>query len=134
MKMYYSLIGILLFTGIGCKKASIDAPSPGPTCADEHTLEVYQNREAMVIRTELKRYCLTVDSTDLAQGNYRLQNVLVPTTDLPSQYQVMGLHILLSGRKQSCYGLTTLPNLSNTFGYKLEVDELKDVVKTGKPH
>lgn len=117
----------LLLLG-SCKKE--DSASPNQTCADEHVLEVYQDREAKVIVADGKKYCLTVDAADVA-GNgtgYNIgKDVLVPVTDtdIPSQYQVEGLHVLLSGRKKSCFGLATLSMLSGPFGYKLEVESIK---------
>lgn len=124
----YLIPSLLLLIIWSCKKDEVVISNQ--TCADERTLAVYQDREAMVIITELNQYCLTVDSTDIAQRNYRLENVLVPTTALPSQFQIAGQHVLLTGRKQSCYGLTTLPNLRNVFGYKLEIDYIKSSQKS----
>ena len=112
---------------LGCQRKA-DAPQPvNQTCDNERVLEVYQDRKAKVIRTELDRYCLTVDEQDLAGSSFRLANVLVPAAagDIPAAYRVEGLLVLLSGRKKSCYGLTSLPNVYNAFGYKLEVDAIK---------
>lgn len=116
------LASSLLLVG-GCKKE--DSTPPNQTCADEHVLEVYQEKKAIVVRTELDTYCIIVDSTAIAHGSYLLDNYLVPIPSLPAQYQVEGLQVTISGRKKSCYGLTTLPNLRNMFGYKLEVDAIK---------
>jgi hypothetical protein len=113
----------LLLLG-GCRKE--DSASPNQTCADEHVLEVYQDRKAVVVMTQLDTYCLVVDSTAIAGGSYLLDDVLVPVPKLPAQYQVVGLQVRFSGRKKSCYGLTTLPNLRNMFGYKLEIDAIKE--------
>ena len=112
---------------LGCQQKE-EAPQPvGQTCENERVLEVYQDRKAKIIKTELNRYCLTVDLVDIASSSYQLPNVLVPALDgdIPAQYRIEGLHVLLSGRKKSCYGLTSLPNLFNSFGYKLEVDAIK---------
>lgn len=116
----------LLLACSGCSKKNGIKPT-GQTCDNEQVLEVYHDREAKVITTELDRYCLTVDEHDLASSSYQLQNVLVPAAagDLPAQYRVKGLRVLLSGRKKSCYGLTSLPNVFNEFGYKLEIDAIK---------
>ena len=119
-----SLSFALLLAGYGCTDKT-DATPAGQTCADEHVLETYQNREAVVTRTQLDTYCLIVDTAALASGSYRLEQYLVPAVPLPSQYQVEGLRVRLTGRKKSCYGLTTLPNLMSLFGYKLEVDNIQ---------
>jgi hypothetical protein len=115
-----------LLASSGCSEKNSVTPV-GQTCDNERVLEIYQNREAKVIKTELNRYCLTVDPDDVAGSSYRLPNVLVPVSesDIPAQYRVEGLHVLLSGRKKSCYGLTSLPNVYALFGYKLEVDTIK---------
>jgi hypothetical protein len=115
----------LLLLG-GCKKE--DIASSTQTCPDEKVLEVYQSKEAKVIKTELDRYCLTVDAADVALPGgygYQIQNVLVPAADLPATYRVEGLHVRLSGRKKSCFGLTSLPTTFGAFGYKLEVDAIQ---------
>ena len=122
----------LLLANSSCSKKNI-VPPVGQTCDNEHVLEVYQDRKAKVIKTELNRYCLTVDPSDLASGSYQLPNVLVPAADgdIPVQYRVEGLHVLLTGRKKSCYGLTSLPNVYALFGYKLEVDTIKKIENGG---
>lgn len=118
----YSLVILLLASG-GCKKAD----GPGQSCADERLLEAYHDREAVVVMSAPTTYCLVVDSGDIARGSYILENYLVPVpaSALPAQYRVAGLRILLSGRKKSCYGLTTLPQLRTAFGYKLEIEAVR---------
>jgi hypothetical protein len=91
-------------------------------CADERVLTLYHNQIAVVTMTQKDTYCLIVDSVAIAKHSYKLENYLVPSSALAPQYQVEGLHVLFSGRKKSCYGLTTLPSLRNSFGYKLEID------------
>lgn len=112
------LASLLLATG--CKK-----DEDMPTCPGEYTLEVYRDRAALVVRTGPDTYCLTVDSTDLATNLYSEANVLVPARRLPAEFRVGGLRVLFSGRKQSCYGLTTSPDLRTAFGYKLELNSVK---------
>ncbi|OGX86515.1 hypothetical protein [Hymenobacter glacialis] len=119
-----SLSLALLLTGSGCTEKT-DATPTGQTCKNERVLEDYQNREAVVTLTQLDTYCLIVDTAAIARGSYRLEHYLVPAVRLPSQYQVEGLRVRLTGRKKSCYGLTTFPNLRNMFGYKLEVDNIQ---------
>jgi hypothetical protein len=121
----YLFVGGMLLLGSGCQKDPIAAPDR--TCADEHTLATYQNQEAVVVQTELDTYCLVVDSTAIAQNSFPLAVYLVPVpaTALPAQYRVPGLHVRLDGLKQSCYGLTTLPNLRTPFGYKLKLTAVK---------
>lgn len=75
--------------------------------------------------TQLDTYCLVADPADIAQHSYHLENYLVPVPALPAQYQVEGLRVVFSGRKKSCYGLTTLPMLRGMFGYKLEVTDIQ---------
>lgn len=127
-KMWFPCALFLLISSSGCsEKATV---SPTQTCADEHVIEEYKDREAKVIETEQDRYCLTVDAADIALAGgygYQTKNVLVPATDLPTIYRVGGLHVLLSGRKKSCYGLTSLPTTFGSFGYKLEVESIKGV-------
>ncbi len=90
-------------------------------------METYQNREAVVVLSQGTTYCLVVDSSDIARKSYGSENYLVPVpaASLPSQYRTVGLRVLLSGRKKSCYGLTTSPQVRNSFGYKLEIDAVK---------
>jgi hypothetical protein len=107
----------------GCKKE--ENTPVNQTCADEHVIEVYQDKKGIITKTELDTYCVIVDSTAIARGSYPLDDYLVPIPGLPPQYQVEGLRVVISGRKKSCYGLTTLPNLRTVFGYKLEVDAIK---------
>lgn len=119
-----SLSLALLLTGSGCTEKS-DATPTGQTCENERVLETYQNREAVVTRTEPDTYCLIVDTAALSSGRYVHENYLVPVSPLPAQYRVEGLRVLLTGRKKSCYGLTTFPDLRVMFGYKLEVDNIQ---------
>ncbi|WP_460621257.1 hypothetical protein [Hymenobacter tenuis] len=121
MAILFLLTAVLLTAG--CKKDT--SVHPNQSCDDEYVLATYQNKEAVVTRTEPNTYCLIVDENDLASGQYTLDNYLVPVFPLPSQYQVVGLRVLLTGRKKSCYGLTTLPELRTMFGYKLEVDNIQ---------
>ncbi len=111
----------LLLAGSGCSKKTEATPA-GQTCDNERLLETYQDREAMVVKAGV--YCLTVDPADFQSGNYHSESVLVPTTPLPAAYQVYGMRVRISGRKKSCYGLTTHPNFRNKFGYKLELDKI----------
>ena len=121
------MISSLLIFGVvavaACNKDTSNAPNQ--SCDNEHVLISYQNREAVVTRTELDTYCLIVDSAALSSGRYIHENYLVPVTPLAAQYQVEGLRVLLTGRKKSCYGLTTFPNLMTSFGYKLEIDNIQ---------
>ena len=110
--------------GSSCAKNSA-APQDAQSCPGESVLAVYQNQEAVVTMTQKDTYCLVAAPADIANNSYRLENYLVPVPALPSQYQVVGLHVIFSGRKKSCYGLTTLPNLMTSFGYKLEVDAIQ---------
>ncbi len=123
MKALITSALLILGAMAGCSKDEGNAPQQ--SCDNEHVLASYQNREAVVTKTQLDTYCLIVDETALSSGRYLLDNYLVPVHPLPAQYQVEGLRVLLTGRKKSCYGLTTLPNLRNMFGYKLEVDNLQ---------
>lgn len=130
--MWFPCALLLSIGGSSCSEKTTVTPTQ--TCADEHVIEVYKDREAKVIKTELDKYCLTVDAADLSLPGgygYKIQNVLVPATDLPTSYRVEGLHVMLTGRKKSCFGLTSLPTTFGTFGYKLEVDTIKDLA-TGK--
>jgi len=102
-----------------------EAADPNQTCPDEHVLEVYQNRLAVVVGSD-GVFSLIVDSTDIARGSYAAQNYLVPATPIPAQYQVAGKRMRLTGRKKSCYGLITSPYTRTLFGYKLEVDQLEE--------
>ena len=123
VKSRYSLASLLLLMSVGCKK---DA-GPNQSCAGEHLLEAYQDREAVVVISQGTTYCLVVDSSDIAHQNYGLENYLVPVpaAALPTQYRVAGLRVLLNGRKKSCYGLTTSSQLRTSFGYKLEIDAVR---------
>lgn len=116
-------MGLLLLASASCKKED----GPDQNCADEQLLEAYQEREAVVVLSQGTTCCLVVDSSDIARGSYGLENYLVPVpaSSLPSQYRTVGLRVLLSGRKKSCYGLTTSPQLRTSFGYKLEIDAVK---------
>ena len=116
----FSLALLLVVSGCG---SPVDVAPNKQTCDDEHLLETYQGREAMVIKAGI--YCLTVAPEDLQSGNYHTENVLVPTTPLPLIYQAEGLRVRISGRKKSCNGLTTSPNFRHSFGYKLELDEIE---------
>ena len=71
------------------------------------------------------QYWLTVASEDLQSGNYRIANVLVPTTPIPDDLKINGLRVKVSGRKKSCYGLVTLPSLRTNFGYEFEVEKIE---------
>ena len=123
MKAFIPAALLMLGAMAGCSK---DAGNALPQrCDNEHVLAAYQNREAVVTQTQWDTYCLIVDEPALASGRYLLDNYLVPVPPLPAHYRVEGLRVLLTGRKKSCYGLTTLPNLRNMFGYKLEVDNLQ---------
>ncbi|WP_125921704.1 hypothetical protein [Hymenobacter lapidarius] len=115
--------------GAGCEKDTSSIPSQ--SCDNERILASYQNKEAIVTRTQPDTYCLIVDSLDISKGSFLLDNYLVPSTPLPVQYQVEGLRVLLTGRKKSCYGLTTFPTLRSSFGYKLEIDDIRPST-TGK--
>ena len=123
----FLMVGIV--AGVGCSKDTSTTPdtrtTPQQGCANERVLASYQNQEAVVTRTQLDTYCLIVDEPALSSGRYLLENYLVPVTPLPARYQVEGLRVLLTGRKKSCYGLTTFPNLRTMFGYKLEVDDIE---------
>jgi hypothetical protein len=119
-----SLSLALLLTGPGCTDKT-DATPTGQTCENERVLETYQNREAVVTRTALDTYCLIVDTAAIASRRYHLEHYLVPAVRLPAHYQVEGLRVRLTGRKKSCYGLTTFPELMTMFGYKLEVDNIQ---------
>jgi len=121
---FLSILGITV--GTGCKGQEA-APSnqASQSCAGESVLAVYRNQIAVVAMTQKDTYCLIADSAAIANHSYKLDDYLVPTTALPLQYQVEGLRVLFSGRKKSCYGLTTLPTLRNSFGYKLEVDAIQ---------
>ena len=110
-----------LLASSGCSEKNSVTPA-GQTCDNERLLETYQDREAMVIKAGV--YCLTVAPEDLLDGNYRTENVLVPVTPLPAAYQTVGLRVRVSGRKKSCYGLTTSPNFRHSFGYKFELDKI----------
>jgi hypothetical protein len=121
-----SVASLTLLLG-GCNKEN--SASPNQTCADEHVLEVYQDQEAKVVLTQTDKYCLTVSPSDFAlnAGGYNPANILVPVSndDIPTQYRIEGTHVLLSGRKKSCYGLTNHAAMFGSFGYKLEVDAIK---------
>lgn len=119
----YSLMGLLLLASASCKKEE----GPSQSCAGEQLLETYQNREAIVVLSQGTTYCLVVDSSDIARRSYGPENYLVPVpaSSLPSQYRAVGSRVLLSGRKKSCYGLTTSPQLRTSFGYKLEIEAVK---------
>jgi hypothetical protein len=111
----------LLLMG-GCKKE--DSTLPNDACADERTLEVYQGVDAVVVNAS-GVLCFVVDVDDIARGSYKAQNYLVPVPGISSQGRTWGEHVVISGRKKSCYGLVTSPNLRTTFGYKLEVNSIK---------
>ena len=117
----FLMVGIV--AGVGCTKDTSTTPQQG--CANERVLASYQNREAVVTRTEPDTYCLIVDEPALSSGRYTHENYLVPATPLPASCQVEGLRVLLTGRKKSYYGLTTFPELRTMFGYKLEVDDIQ---------
>jgi hypothetical protein len=123
MKAFIPSALLILAAMAGCSKDAGIAPQQ--SCDNEHVVASYQNREAVVTKTQWDTYCLIVDEPALSSGQYLLDNYLVPVHPLPAQYQVEGLRVLLTGRKKSCYGLTTLPTLRTMFGYKLEVDKLQ---------
>jgi hypothetical protein len=111
----------LLLIG-GCKKE--DSISPADTCADERTLEVYQDIDAVVVEAS-GVLCFVVDKDNIAKGSYEIQHFLVPVPTISFQGHTWGERAVISGRKKSCYGLVTLPNLRNNFGYKLELNSVK---------
>ena len=127
LAMKSSIVPVLLLVGVlastGCSKDT--STTPAPSCANEQVLASYQSREAVVTRTQLDTYCLVVDSTDLVTGSYQLDHYLVPAVALPAPFQTEGLRVLVTGRKKSCYGLTTLPQLRTMFGYKFEVEAIE---------
>jgi hypothetical protein len=111
-------------TGSSCNK---DAATPQDAlhCPGESVLVVYHNQEAVVTLTQKDTYCLIADSANIAKGSYLSENYLVPSSALPAQYQVEGLHVVFSGRKKNCYGLTTSSSLRTAFGYKVEIDTIR---------
>lgn len=113
-----------ILIGASCTKNEA-SPQEAVSCAGESVLAVYQDQPAIITMTQLDTYCLIVDSAAIATGSYKLDEYLVPSTALPPHYRVGGLRVVFSGRKKSCYGLTTLPNLRATFGYKLEVNAIR---------
>jgi hypothetical protein len=119
-----SVLGMTM--GASCKgQEARPSTQANQNCAGESVLAVYQNQVAVVTMTQKDTYCLIADSAAIANHSYKLDNYLVPATALSPQYQVEGLRVLFSGRKKSCYGLTTLPTLRNSFGYKLEIDAIQ---------
>ena len=125
--LFPSLLVVGTLTAAGCEK---DMANPnGQTCANESVLAVYTSQEALITKTQLGTYCLIADPADISRGSYLLDNYLVPSAPLPPQYQVEGLRVLLTGRKKSCYGLTTFPTLRTSFGYKLEIDDMRPLPK-----
>ena len=122
----FLLASSLLFGGFGCDNKDEMAPS-GQTCEDERLLETYKDRQAVVAQTQLDTYCLLIYTGSPTSDDRILEKFLVPVpaSSLPAQFRVEGARVLLSGRKKSCYGLTTLPNLRTMFGYKLEIDAVK---------
>lgn len=119
-----SVLGMTM--GASCKgQEARPSTQANQNCAGESVLAVYQNQVAVVTMTQKDTYCLIVDSTALSSGRYIHENYLVPTNPLPTRYQVEGMRVLLTGRKKSCYGLTTFPDLRTSFGYKLEVDNIQ---------
>lgn len=128
--LYIPLVSLVLLASSCGQKSAIEPDKPASntsplTCVDESTLEVYQDREAVVVLVG-EMYCLSVAPEDVADpdGVFRVSNVLVPATPIASQFRVARQHVLLTGRKKSCDRLLTLPNLKSSFGHKLEVDNL----------
>lgn len=114
-------LSTLLLTG-GCKKEEIT--SSDNTCADERTLEVYQDVDAVIVSAS-GRLCFVVDADDIAKGQYPAEHFLVPVPEISFQGHTWGEHAIISGRKKSCYGLVTFPDVRTMYGYKLEVNSVK---------
>jgi hypothetical protein len=117
-----SAFSLTLLLMSGCKKE--DITSSNDTCADEKTLEVYQDVEAVVVEAS-GQLCLVVDADDIAKGQYEGQHFLVPIPAISFQGHTWGEHAVISGRKKSCYGLVTFPNVRTMYGYKLELTSVK---------
>jgi hypothetical protein len=127
LRFAFILVSALLLIVSGCDK-SIEVVPTTRTCENERLLETYVAQEGMVIQGG-DEYWLTVAPEDLQTGSYRLNNVLVPTQALPTSLKVEGLRVKVSGRKKSCYGLVTLPELRTMFGYKFELDHIEKASK-----
>ena len=94
------------------------------TCENERLLETYRDQDGMVTQAG-DAYWLTVAPRDLQAGNVLLENTLVPFPGIPDALKIDGLRVKVSGRKKSCYGLVTLPQLRTMFGYKFELDRIE---------
>jgi len=117
-----SVASLSLLLMSGCKKE--DNVSPNDTCSDERTLEVYQDVDAVVVSAS-GVLCFVVDEDDIAKGQYEGQHFLVPVPNISFQGHTWGERAVLSGRKKSCYGLVTFPDVRTMYGYKLEVNSVK---------
>jgi hypothetical protein len=117
-----SAASLTLLLMSGCKKD--DITSSNDTCADEKTLEVYQDVEAVAVNAS-GQLCFVVDADDIAKGQYEAQHFLVPIPAISFQGRTWGERAVISGRKKSCYGLVTFPSVRTMYGYKLELASVK---------
>ena len=127
------------FQAVGCRfdvtsieAAAIQLPiEPGPTCDESCEIleELVQIKARVFLWGLTCEYVLETDSALIASGKFLYldysQDILVPCLELPEDYFINQLLVVVSGFKYNCCTELELPTVDPGFGCRFEVTSIE---------